>query len=201
MGGHSELGGATSLSPRVCAEVLFSASALCPVAVGEFLSHDNEFAKACSELYFAELHLTGLSIDEALRHMSMRLCLPRESQQVDRMLEALSAAYHDSNPRVFADKDAAHLTAYAVALLNSDAHSAAVKKKMTKEEFVRNVPGVDSAQLDAIYSRVTKEELVLDTLVALGTRPPGKDAKLISVLNELVRDEATSLVSGLCATH
>merc|ERR1712241_420495 len=93
---------------------------------------------ACSSKFFTGLELSRMTLDEALRRMSRKLCLPREAQQIDRIVQAFSEAYCGANPDSFPGTDAAYLTAFATVLLNTDAHTATVKKKMTKSEFVRN---------------------------------------------------------------
>merc|ERR1712008_205502 len=101
----------------------------------------------------------------ALRSTSHVVCLPRESQQIDRIIEAFAESYHIANPRTFPDHDAVYLTAFAIVMLNADAHTANVKKKMTRAEFVRNctlaTPAVETYVLEGIYDRVTSREITL----------------------------------------
>merc|ERR1711879_608744 len=83
----------------------------------------------------------------------------------DRIVQAFSESYCSANPKVFPDTDAAYLTAFAIVMLNADAHTPNVKKKMTKAEFVRNcslaTPSVQQETLDGIYDRVTSREIRL----------------------------------------
>lgn len=45
--------------------------------------------------------------------------------------------YCRDNPNLFKNADTAYVLAYAVILLNTDAHNPMVTKKMTKSDFVR----------------------------------------------------------------
>lgn len=43
-------------------------------------------------------------MDVALRQLLMEIGLPKETQHIDRMMEAFAARYLDCNPDLFADK-------------------------------------------------------------------------------------------------
>merc|ERR1712066_348105 len=87
------------------------------------------------------------------------------AQQIDRIVQAFSETYCSANPHAFPDVDAAYLTAFAIVMLNADAHTPNVTKKMTKAEFVRNsglaTPAVAKDVLEGIYDRVTLQEITL----------------------------------------
>merc|ERR1712039_367035 len=110
--------------------------------------------ESCAHQFFITLKLDGMTLDQALRSMSSRLCLPAEAQQIDRLVQAFSKVYCSKNPGVFPDEDAAYLTSFAIVMLNADAHSKTVKQKMTKAEFVKNcklaTPSVSESLLEGI---------------------------------------------------
>jgi len=155
--------------------VLTTVPGFSPVAIGEFLgSKDADgFTTECANLFFATFRLKGMQLDEAVRKMSTKLCLPRESQQIDRLMQAFSAVYHRDNPETFADADAVYLTSFAIVMLNADAHSANVTKKMTKAQFVKNAglatPNLDKKVLEGIYARVSRKEIKLGVIDSGGT--------------------------------
>jgi Ca2+-binding EF-hand superfamily protein len=175
---------AASLKPETAAHILSSVPGLSPVAIGEFLGGKDTdgFIKICSNMFFTSLQLEVTTLDEALRRMSQKLCLPRESQQIDRIVQAFAETYCSANPKSFPDEDSAYLTAFAIVMLNADAHSATVKKKMTKEEFIRNcslaTPEVKTDVLDGIYDRVTVDEIILSA----ANNSSGGVATLLSTL-------------------
>merc|ERR1712216_771531 len=117
-----------SLKPETAAHILSSVPGLSPIAIGEFLgsTESDGFIKICSHMFFTSLELKDTTLDEALRRMSHKLCLPRESQQIDRIVQAFAETYCSANPGSFPDEDSAYLTAFAIVMLNADAHSATV---------------------------------------------------------------------------
>jgi hypothetical protein len=189
-----ELSSGPALEPERAAEVLSMVPGLSPVAIGEFLgSKDTDgFMKSCSSTFFASLSLEGITLDEALRRMSQTLCLPRESQQIDRIVQVLADTYCGANPGAFPDEDAAYLTAFAIVMLNADAHTPTVTKKMTKAEFVRNAslatPQVRTELLEGIYDRVTAEEITLGM---------ASHSNVETMLNATGRSELSVLLGSL----
>lgn len=203
---HLEFLSASSpdLEPEVVVRVLTSVPGLSPVAIGEFLgSKDTDgFVKACSHNFFGCLDLKGTTLDHALRLMSQNLCLPRESQQIDRIVEAFAKAYCEVNPGSFPDQDSAYLTAFAIVMLNADAHTAQNKKKMTKEQFVSNtslaVPNVEAVVFEGIYDRVQQEEITLGARRSSVGRGPELDIN--TSLGEIGRTEVTRMLESLTNT-
>eukprot|EP00931_Biecheleriopsis_adriatica_P009551 TRINITY_DN110620_c0_g1_i1.p1 TRINITY_DN110620_c0_g1~~TRINITY_DN110620_c0_g1_i1.p1 ORF type:complete len:421 (-),score=97.51 TRINITY_DN110620_c0_g1_i1:42-1304(-) len=185
-------------TPQVAAEVLISLSGLSPVAIGEFLGRlDNDgFAAKCAGLFFENCKFQDTTLDEALRRMSQKLCLPPESQQIDRLVQSFAGVYCRDNPGAFPDEDAVYLTAFAIVMLNADLHSSNNKRKMTKQEFVKNislaVPALDGATLEGIFDRVALQEIALrsgDTLGGTGT--------IKGQLADVGRAELMSMLSGM----
>ena len=91
--------------------------------------------------------------------------LPGEAQKIDRIMESFSGAYCAQNPTVFANSDAAYVLAFAIIMLNTDAHSAQIKNKMTLEQFISNNRGINaggdlpSQLLSAVYHDITHREI------------------------------------------
>lgn len=115
---------------------------------GEFVKHSN---------------FRGVEIDEALREWLKAFVLPGEAQVIDRLIHSFSLWWHESNPDVLSEADSAHILAFAIMMLHTDAHSGKVKKGdfMTKEQFKKMLRGIDQgkdpppALLSRIYDRVT----------------------------------------------
>jgi len=185
----------------VVVRVLTSLPGLSPVAIGEFLGSKDTtdgFVKACSQQFFNCLELQGVTLDHALRLMSQHLCLPRESQQIDRIVEAFAKAYCEANPGSFPDEDSAYLTLFAIVMLNADVHTAQVKKKMTKQQFVSNtklaVPLVEAVVFEDIYDRVQLEEITLGARRSSGR---GLEMDINISLGEIGRTEVARMLGSL----
>jgi hypothetical protein len=102
------------------------------------------------DTYMELLDFTGMTFDGALR---MYLCdsgfrLPGEAQKIERVLTAFSNAYVRDNPHVFKTLDAAHIVAFALVMLNTDAHNPNLgkNKKMDLDQFVRNLRGCNGKE-------------------------------------------------------
>ena len=85
------------------------------------------------------LSLANLPLDSALRKMISFVKLPGESQRIERIIEAFSEQYCEYNPGKIDHPDTAFRLAFALCMLNTDAHSAAIKRKMTSEQFNNNL--------------------------------------------------------------
>lgn len=177
-------------------QVLRCVPALSPVAIGEFLGSkdDDGFANECAKLFFASFDLSGMQLDEAIRCMSKRLCLPGEAQQIDRLIESFAGVYCRDNPGILSDTDAAYLLAFSIVMLNADAHTATLTNKMSRAEFVKNsglaVPKVDKALLENIYDRVVATEIRLGAVDDLG-------GSLEDALNHVGNDELTKMMRAI----
>ena len=106
-----------------------------------------------------------VGMDDALRAFLDGFFLPGEAQQIARILEKFSLAFFQHCPGPLTTSDAAYVLAYAVIMLNTDAHNAQVQKKMTKDEFVRNLRGVNGGKdlpqpyLSSLFDSITSHEI------------------------------------------
>ena len=108
---------------------------------------------------------TEVGIDDALRAFLDCFLLPGESQQIGRIMEAFSEAFYRACPGPLLSADAAYVLAYSVIMLNTDAHNQQVSRKMTKEEFVKNLRGINEGKdlppdyLSQLYDSITSHEI------------------------------------------
>lgn len=92
--------------------------------------------------FIEQLDFTDYEIDFALRHLLSCFRLPGEAQKIDRILGKFAVEYCRANPDdVCSNSDSAWGLAFAIIMLNTDAHSPQVKNKMTKEQFISNCRG------------------------------------------------------------
>ncbi|QQP48819.1 Uncharacterized protein FKW44_009249, partial [Caligus rogercresseyi] len=87
--------------------------------------------------------------------------------KIDRLMEKFASRYYVCNPTqdFFASADTAYVLAYSIIMLTTDLHSSQVKKKMTKEEFIRNNRGINDSEdlpqeyLSNIYEEIASSEI------------------------------------------
>ncbi|MES1911241.1 MAG: hypothetical protein MHM6MM_003705 [Cercozoa sp. M6MM] len=126
--------------------------------------------------FVAHLPLQGLTLDAALRSLVSHCFLRGEAQQIEKVLEAFSEHYFEclgDGEKPFASATAVLVVSYAVVMLNTDAWTATVKNKMTKEQFRANLRGTNTPKdagkneagefdphvLDALYESVTQRQI------------------------------------------
>ena len=59
-----------------------------------------------------------------------------EAQKIDRIMEKLAERYCRDNPGAFASADGAYLLAFALIMLNTDAHNPHADRKLSAQDFV-----------------------------------------------------------------
>jgi brefeldin A-inhibited guanine nucleotide-exchange protein len=94
--------------------------------MGEFMGDEHSFNKQVMTEYANMMNFAGLEFDGAIRAYLSGFRLPGEAQKIDRMMEAFAARYCSQNPTAFASTDGAYVLAFAVIMLNTDAHSSMV---------------------------------------------------------------------------
>ena len=99
----------------------------------------------------------------------MHVGLPRETQQIDRVMEAFAARYREDHADLYVSDgtgphsspvslldafllcaDHPYILAFSLIMLHTDAFNKSNKRKMTKVDYVKNtrLPGVPSEVLD-----------------------------------------------------
>uniref|UniRef100_A0AC34Q1Q6 SEC7 domain-containing protein n=1 Tax=Panagrolaimus sp. JU765 TaxID=591449 RepID=A0AC34Q1Q6_9BILA len=89
-------------------------------------------------------------------------------------MEKFASRYLECNPtqNIFASADTAYVLSYAIILLTTDLHSPQVKKKMTKEQFMRSVSGINDQNdlptefVSEIYDDILNNEIKMKSGVA-----------------------------------
>ncbi|CAH1756900.1 9366_t:CDS:10, partial [Entrophospora sp. SA101] len=110
----------------------------------------------------AAFEFTNDPIDLALRKFLMECYLPKETQQIDRVMEAFAKRYHENNPELFPSSDTPYILAFSLLMLHTDAFNKSVKRKMTKEDFIKNtrIDGVAPEILEILYDNVTFTQFI-----------------------------------------
>ncbi|XP_010544658.1 PREDICTED: brefeldin A-inhibited guanine nucleotide-exchange protein 2 [Tarenaya hassleriana] len=152
-------------SPEEIAAFLKDASGLNKTLIGDYLGEREELSLKVMHAYVDSFDFQGMEFDEAIRTFIRGFRLPGEAQKIDRIMEKFAERYCKCNPQVFSSADTAYVLAYSVILLNTDAHNAMVKNKMSADDFVRNNRGIDDGKdvpedyLRSLYERITRNEI------------------------------------------
>ncbi|KAL1305912.1 hypothetical protein AAFC00_004055 [Neodothiora populina] len=99
------------------------------------------FAQAVLRSYSRKFPFFGEPIDMSLRKFLLEAELPKETQQVDRVIQAFADRYHECNPGIFQSPDKAYIVAFSLMMLHTDAFNKNNKRKMQKQDYVKNTSG------------------------------------------------------------
>lgn len=138
-------------------------------SLGEFLGEGDEENIKIMHSFVDQMDFARTRFVDALRRFLQSFRLPGEAQKIDRLMLKFAERYTSGNPNAFANADTAYVLAYSVIMLNTDQHSAQVKKRMTIEDFIKNNRGInDNANLpdeylQGIFDEIAHNEIVLDT--------------------------------------
>ncbi|CAF1154793.1 unnamed protein product [Rotaria sordida] len=139
------------------------------IIIGDCLGHEDNHYKQIMYAYVDQLDFTNMEFLVALRKFLSGFRLPGEAQKIDRLMEKFAARFCEcnSNLEIFASADTAYVLAYSVIMLTTDLHSKNVKKKMTKEQYIKMNRGINESRdlpeefLSKIYDEIENEEIKL----------------------------------------
>eukprot|EP01133_Synstelium_polycarpum_P012294 gene12294-14412_t len=148
---------------------LHMADELNKIKLGEYLGGNLPANKEMLQRFVDNYNFVAKELDIALREFLSKFRLPREAQQIDRIMESFAIKFHNDNPGKFTDSDTAYLLSFSIILLNTDAHNPAIKNKMPKRVFVQNCidfrkgkRDLTTEYLEKLYDRIIHDELKLD---------------------------------------
>ncbi|XP_059277441.1 brefeldin A-inhibited guanine nucleotide-exchange protein 5 [Lycium ferocissimum] len=192
---HLISNGLVENSPTSVAQFLKSSPSLDKAMIGDYLGQHEEFPVAVMHAYVDSMNFSGMKFDLAIREFLKGFRLPGEAQKIDRIMEKFAERYCADNPGLFKNADTAYVLAYAVIMLNTDAHNPMVWPKMSKDDFVR-MNSTDEAEdcapkelLEEIYDSIVKEEIKMkDDPVGLAKsskqKPEAEErGRLVNILN------------------
>ncbi|KAL0263193.1 hypothetical protein SLS55_002171 [Diplodia seriata] len=84
----------------------------------------------------------------ALRKLLMEVELPKETQQIDRVLQGFADRYHECNPGIFVSPEEAYFISFSIVLLNSDFFNPNNKRKMQKPDYIKNCNGGNASEVN-----------------------------------------------------
>ncbi|KAJ8286729.1 hypothetical protein GJAV_G00042640 [Gymnothorax javanicus] len=133
--------------------------------VAKHLGKNNEFSQMVAEEYLTFFEFTGMTLDQSLRCFLKAFALMGETQERERVLIHFSNRYYQCNPATISSQDGVHCLTCALMLLNTDLHGHNIGKKMTCQEFINNLDGLNEGQdfprdlLKALYNSIKNEKL------------------------------------------
>lgn len=133
-------------------EEVFSRGALVPV----LSKTDNDFMKNTLRSYMRRFKFFEEPMDMAVRKLLLQVELPKETQQIDRTLQAFADRYHECNPGVFQAPDEAYFIAFSILILHTDVFNKNNKRKMQKSDYLKNTQsqGVAPEILGCFYDNI-----------------------------------------------
>ncbi|KAM7505722.1 hypothetical protein LguiB_004626 [Lonicera macranthoides] len=182
-------------TPVSVAQFLRNTPSLDKAMIGDYLGHHEEFPLAVMHAYVDSMKFSGMKFGTAIREFLRGFRLPGEAQKIDRIMEKFAERYCADNPGLFKNADTAYVLAYAVIMLNTDAHNPMVWPKMSKADFIRINARNDEEEsapkelLEEIYDSIVNEEIKMkDDADGLGKnsrqKPEAEErGRLVSILN------------------
>jgi hypothetical protein len=180
-----------------------------PAAIGDFLGeggvtpHEEEYWSQIRFRYTRAVSFVEMEIEHALR-LYLTGCgfrLPGEAQKIDRFVDVFVKAFWQDNSGTqycpFKHPDTIHLLSYAIIMLNTDLHRANLEnknknKKMTKEEFCKNLRGCDQGSdvskeiLGSIYDSIQAQPIELSVNKKADPLPEGKNTPADDMVNSVL---------------
>ena len=150
--------------------------------VATILSQRNDdFFKNVLRSYMRGFKFFGDPLDMSIRKLLMEVELPKETQQIDRVLQAFANRYHECNPGVYASPDEAYFIAFSILILHTDVFNKNNKHKMQKQDYIKNASGQGVADeiLDCFFDNISYTPFihVEDDININGERIPSRKLK------------------------
>nr|XP_043623310.1 brefeldin A-inhibited guanine nucleotide-exchange protein 5-like [Erigeron canadensis] len=181
-------------TPVSVAQFLRNTPSLDKAMIGDYLGQHEEFPLAVMHAYVDSMKFSEMKFHTAIREFLRGFRLPGEAQKIDRIMEKFAERYCADNPGLFKNADTAYVLAYAVIMLNTDAHNPMVWPKMTKPQFVRMNAANDPEEsapielLEEIYESIVKEEIKMkDDPAGLGksSKKPEMEERGVGIIGIL----------------
>jgi hypothetical protein len=115
------------------------------------------FMVAVLRSYMRSFSFFGDPMDMAIRKLLMEAELPKETQQIDRCLQAFANRYHECNPGIYSSPDQAYFIAFSLLILHTDVFNKNNKHKMQKTDYLKNTngEGIFDDILECFYDNIT----------------------------------------------
>lgn len=124
---------------------------------GVLSQSDEEFFKISLRKYMRTFSYFGDPIDMSIRKLLMEVELPKETQQIDRFVQAFADRYHECNPGIFTAPDNAYFIAFSLLILHTDVFNKNNKRKMQKADYIKisRSEGISEDILECFYENIS----------------------------------------------
>ncbi|CAO2651660.1 Nn.00g042300.m01.CDS01 [Neocucurbitaria sp. VM-36] len=125
--------------------------------VASYLSKtDDAFLLSVLRSYMRRFAFFGDPIDMAIRKLLMQVELPKETQQIDRVLQGFADRYHECNPGIYINTDKAYFISFSIIILHTDVFNKNNKRKMQRPDYIKNssCEGVSEDVLGCFYDNI-----------------------------------------------
>ena len=126
--------------------------------MASILSKSNDpFFQATLRSYMRSFAFFEDPMDMAIRKLLMEVELPKETQQIDRVLQSFANRYHECNPGVYTSAEQAYFIAFSLLILHTDVFNKNNKHKMLKPDYLKNTKGegVSDDVLECFYDNIS----------------------------------------------
>ncbi|XP_077389226.1 PH and SEC7 domain-containing protein 2 [Festucalex cinctus] len=133
--------------------------------VARHLGKNNDFSQLVAAEYLSFFDFSGLSLDRALRNFLKAFPLMGETQERERILVHFSKRFCHCSLQTLTSEDGAHTLTCALMLLNTDLHGHNIGKKMSCQQFISNLDGLNNGKdfpkdlLKVLYNSIKNEKL------------------------------------------
>ncbi|KAK9478067.1 hypothetical protein V1514DRAFT_294777 [Lipomyces japonicus] len=124
----------------------------------------DDFYQSVMRIFCSRFEFTDEPIDMSLRKFLLNAELPKETQQIDRVLDAFSKRYHHCNLDLFESSEQAFFITFSMVMLHTDVFNKSNKHKMQKSDYVRNTtwsPSISKVILEYFYDNVIYTPFIL----------------------------------------
>ena len=162
-----ETGCIESKTPKDIAHFLSTTEGLNKTMIGEYLGEGDEENISIMHEFVEHFEFVDQGFVDALRNFLQSFRLPGEAQKIDRFMLKFAARYLAGNSESFSSADTAYVLAYSVIMLNTDQHNNQVKRKMVKQDFIKNNRGIDGGKdlpeelLSKIFDEIASHEIIM----------------------------------------
>lgn len=118
--------------------VRLEAAVSCGVVASVLSRGSDPFSQAALRSYMRGFAFFGDPLDMAIRKLLMEVELPKETQHIDRCLQAFANRYHECNPGIYGSPDQAYFVAFSLLILHTDLFNKNNKHKMQKADYLKN---------------------------------------------------------------
>lgn len=115
------------------------------------------FSLSVLRSYMRSFSFFGDPMDMAIRKLLMEAELPKETQHIDRCLQAFANRYHECNPGIYSSPDQAYFVAFSILILHTDVFNKNNKHKMQKADYLKNAggEGIFDDILECFYDNIS----------------------------------------------